>query len=80
MSSRTAFHLARGALQRRAAMAAGVGCSAWLATRMPPPKFRMDALATPRSMAPAVREKEASIGGLDPELVKQLSGGSVTGS
>lgn len=83
MSSRSAFHLARGALSRRAAFAAGtgmLGCSAWLAARHAAPRYRLDSLAVPRpSTMAAPREKEVSRGGLDPEMIRQLSGGSVTG-
>ncbi|KAK7746066.1 hypothetical protein SLS62_009591 [Diatrype stigma] len=40
------------------------------------PKVRFDSRTTPRPVAPAVGRKE----GLDPDLMKQLSGGTITGA
>ncbi|KAI1866042.1 uncharacterized protein JN550_008020 [Neoarthrinium moseri] len=73
----SAFLLSRTAL-RRQAMGAGIGLSIGSMLVLRQPRIRMDARAVPRPSTreePVVATKER----LNPEIIKQLSGGSITG-
>ncbi|ROV98983.1 hypothetical protein VSDG_03755 [Cytospora chrysosperma] len=71
--------LCRGALRRSAApITLGLSTGLYLANRQRP--MRLDALSTSRSSSPATERIAAqSDDWLDPEIIKQLSGGSLAG-
>ncbi|KUI65495.1 hypothetical protein VM1G_00935 [Cytospora mali] len=71
--------LCRGALRRSAApVTLGLSTGLFLANRQRP--MRLDAMPASRSSSPAVERIAAeSEGWLDPEIIKQLSGGSLAG-
>lgn len=71
--------LCRGALRRSAApITLGLSTGLFLANRQRP--MRLDALSTSRSSSPATERIAAqSDDWLDPEIIKQLSGGSLAG-
>ncbi|KAI0127511.1 hypothetical protein BJ170DRAFT_375569 [Xylariales sp. AK1849] len=71
----SAFVLTRTVL-RRQALGAGIGLSIGSMLVLRQPKIRMDSRAVPR---PTSRDPAPSNEMLNPEIIKQLSGGSVTG-
>ncbi|KAH8653655.1 hypothetical protein BX600DRAFT_515907 [Xylariales sp. PMI_506] len=73
----SAFMISRSLL-RRHALATGISLSVGSALVLRQPKIRMDARAVPRPMTTGVGAS-GSKERLDPEVIRQLSSGSVTG-
>ncbi|KAI0177262.1 hypothetical protein BJ166DRAFT_19462 [Pestalotiopsis sp. NC0098] len=76
----SALLLSRTAFRSRAVVGAGIGLSIGSALAYRQPALRMDARASPR---PSTREAATTTpprdSRLDPEIIRQLSGGSITG-
>lgn len=76
----SALLLSRTAFRSRAVVGAGIGLSIGSALAYRQPALRMDARAVPR---PSTREAATTTpprdSRLDPEIIRQLSGGSITG-
>ncbi|KAI4601281.1 hypothetical protein KJ359_012471 [Pestalotiopsis sp. 9143b] len=75
----SALLLSRTAFRSRAVVGAGIGLSIGSALAYRQPALRMDARAVPR---PSTREAATTTpprdSRLDPEIIRQLSGGSIT--
>lgn len=76
----SALLLSRTAFRSRAVLGAGIGLSIGSALAYRQPALHMDARASPR---PSTREAATTTpprdSRLDPEIIRQLSGGSITG-